>query len=88
MSDAMGTEVTRQWVGNILLVFGPNDTISMLTCFANRIELRGDGWDKRKTRRNPFPDGRVIKVGSLREARHFAEIIADVLTEPPRADTT
>lgn len=69
------------WSDNTLVVIEANGRSSLLTCFADRIEIRGDGWDKRRTKRNPFPDGRVVKADSLQHARSLAEAVAQRLTE-------
>lgn len=63
------------WSGNTLVAVESNGRVSLFSCFADRVEIRGQGWDKRKTKRNPFPDGRVVKVPSLENGRQLAEAV-------------
>lgn len=67
------------WSGRVLVVVDHARKMTLLTCFRDRLEIRGEGWDRRKTKRNPFPDGRTVPAKSYRAARILANALAQQL---------
>ncbi|WP_230683136.1 hypothetical protein, partial [Streptococcus pneumoniae] len=64
------------------LVVSDRVGLTLLTCHAKSLEIRGDGWDRKRTKREPFPDGRTCKTDSLKQSRRLATLIAEKLGHP------
>ena len=60
------------WCDNVLVASDG----TLFTCYSKTLEIRGRGWDKRRTKRDPFPDGRICKTESLEQSRQLAILIA------------